>query len=414
MPSMRDRHRRGEGPQLPRRPLAGRPARQGRPRGDQRGHLGRLQRGQRRVGRAAGPAQRQRAELLRTPARLRGLLRDPAPIDRRRGQDQPALPPSDLRQGRTVPADLEEVVAPSAPRRRSRRAADPARRVRRLLQPSSPSPRYRAAHTHRGMGGDTTGHQSRHRPAQPRHAGPMSSSTAAVSSTSAAIKSLWASNGTAASPVSTTTTATPPCSSTIASSEPSPSIPPAATNPSGRPRGGTRKSRVLPSPSGMPRDISVRHVARHNTCRRLRTRDTRARSSSARSRREAPHSAPSCTDRRTHIDGSALAVRQPPKAARTPLVRSADRSLEHRTRGSGVSSNVGDSHVPPRPRPPARWRCTNGVDPASDDCPSGSTCRITGRRSRSQAGLTADRYWHIFTTRSMESATPSGFTAWRS
>jgi hypothetical protein len=31
---------------------------------------------------------------------------------------------------------------------------------------------------------------------------------------------------------------------------------------------------------------------------------TRARSSSARSRREAPHSAPSCTNRRTHIDGS--------------------------------------------------------------------------------------------------------------
>ena len=64
-----------------------------RRRGDHRGHLGRVQRGQRRLGCATRSAQRQRAELLRTPPRLRGLLRDPATSDRRGGQDQPALPP---------------------------------------------------------------------------------------------------------------------------------------------------------------------------------------------------------------------------------------------------------------------------------------------------------------------------------
>ena len=63
-----------------------------------------------------GSAQRQRAELLRKPTRLRGLLRDRAPRHRRGGQDQPALPPPDLRQGGTVPTDPQEVVAPPAPR----------------------------------------------------------------------------------------------------------------------------------------------------------------------------------------------------------------------------------------------------------------------------------------------------------
>ena len=50
-------------------------------------------------GRAPRPAQRQRPQLLGTPPRGRGPLRAGAPSDRGGPQDQPPLPPPDLRQG---------------------------------------------------------------------------------------------------------------------------------------------------------------------------------------------------------------------------------------------------------------------------------------------------------------------------
>ena len=63
----------------------------------------------------AGDAVGQRAVLLRQAPRLRGAVRSPAP--RRRGppDDRAALPPADHRQGRTVPADAQEVAAPPRP-----------------------------------------------------------------------------------------------------------------------------------------------------------------------------------------------------------------------------------------------------------------------------------------------------------
>ena len=222
--------------------------------------MGGVLRGHRAVGGAAGPAQRQRAQLLREAPRVRGPLRTTAPHRRRGRQDLTTVPPPDLRQGRTIPADPQEVAPAATPRRHASRSYKP------TSTPSSPTtttsdPTAASAASPPPNAGPPPHQRSTSAspcPAQPRTAPPSLPTTA--SSASAATASPSAANGAAAPPASTTTTPTPPSSSTTASCAPSNSTPPGATSPPDSHADADPPNIPL---SEMSRDNSVRHVARH-------------------------------------------------------------------------------------------------------------------------------------------------------
>ena len=139
----RRRHRRGD-PQHHRRPLPVRPHLQGpedhhRPRrpGQLPRHIPPPRHPRQRV-------DRQRRDLHRqTPPRWPGRPRDRARPARRPTPPLPPLPPADLRKGRAVPPDPEEVARSPTARGHPRRPATPARPVPPLLQhrPTPPGDR---------------------------------------------------------------------------------------------------------------------------------------------------------------------------------------------------------------------------------------------------------------------------------
>ena len=135
----------------------------------------------------------------------------------------------DLRQGRTVPADDEEMAAQQATprrpsRRRHRRTADLGRRVRQLLQQRTPPPSDRADPTDRTLDRDAAGATSHGRHVRPAHH-PQSRTIAECSPTG---------NGASCS-ASPTATSTPKSSSTTPATLTSTSTPPSSARPP-RPR----------------------------------------------------------------------------------------------------------------------------------------------------------------------------------
>ena len=114
-----------------------------------------------------------RQTTRRRPGRARGRTRRAG----REVRPLPPLPPADLRQGRTVPPDPEEVASRQPTGHHHRRPASPARRVPRLLQHRPAAPRPRPAHPRRGL----------HRPAQgrprPGHVSTRTTGSATTAST---------------------------------------------------------------------------------------------------------------------------------------------------------------------------------------------------------------------------------------
>ena len=114
----------------------------------------------RRVRRPVDVVDRQRVCLHRSAARLRvGLRGQPARAGNPHHQLHP-VSPADLRQDRTVLADVEEVAARPPAAGHHRRAQRPARAVPRFLQPPPTAPRATRSHPGRGV--------RRHREGPPR------------------------------------------------------------------------------------------------------------------------------------------------------------------------------------------------------------------------------------------------------
>ena len=74
-------------------------------------------------------------------------------VDRSATDCLDTIPPANVRQGRTVPRDIEEVVAQTVARCDPRGAATPTRRMGRALQPSSSPPVAERRSTRRDLGG---------------------------------------------------------------------------------------------------------------------------------------------------------------------------------------------------------------------------------------------------------------------
>ena len=125
----------------------------------------------------------------------------------------PALPPADLRQGRTLPPNLKKYLRAIPPRNHHRRAATPARRLPRLLQHRPTTPRNR---TTAPPSGDTTPDP---RPSPPATTSPRTTGCATTASTPPA-------SSPSATTAAYTTSACPntyaapksPCSSTTSTS----------------------------------------------------------------------------------------------------------------------------------------------------------------------------------------------------
>ncbi len=177
----------------------------------------------------------------RRPQRLRS--RTPPP--ERGPEELPTQPPHHLRQGRTLPADPEEVAArPTRPADHDRRAADPARPVRERVQPpptaplpappghpgdrsTTPSPRpcpATAPTPTPTTGSGTTGST---RPA------PSPCATTADCTTSASAEPTPEPTSSCSSKTSTSASSTPPPANSSANSS---STPAATTSPPERPK----------------------------------------------------------------------------------------------------------------------------------------------------------------------------------
>ncbi len=226
-------------------------------------------------------AHRQRCDLHRqTPPRRPRRPGDRARPARRPVRPLPALPPPDLRQGRTLPADPEEMAGRATPPGHHRRPATPTQPVPPLLQQHPPAPRRRPPHPRTGLhtpdprpppAGPTSPplprpprqdrHQRRRHPAARQPAAPHRPRSRARPHPH---HSSW-------SPTSTSASSTPTPAN---SSENSPSTPPATTSPSAA-------HPDLPKPTGqealkcndVPQHLSTvsRDMARTHNPRMMRT-----------------------------------------------------------------------------------------------------------------------------------------------
>ena len=157
-----------------------------------------------------------------------------------RPEELPTQPPHHLRQGRTVPADDEEVAArPARPADHHRRAADPPRPLPRRVQPPPTAP-LAAPPRHPGhrLHGPPQGHPRRRprhrhpRPGPPRQRStkpaPSPCASPADSATSASAEPTPEPTSSCSSRTSTSASSTPPPANSSANS---PSTPAATTSP---------------------------------------------------------------------------------------------------------------------------------------------------------------------------------------
>ena len=189
-----------------------------------------------------------------------------------RPEELPPEPPHHLRQGRTLPADDEELAArPTRPASHPRRAADPARAVRRDLQPPPPAP-LAPAPRHPGNRLHCTAQShpdQRPRPPTPTTASAATRSTKPASSpcastadctTSASAEPTPEPPSSCSSKTSTSASSTPPPANSSANS---PSTPDATTSPpDDHPAHTEPKSTAEPANrrSGCRRCLETSHV----------------------------------------------------------------------------------------------------------------------------------------------------------
>ena len=174
--------------------------------------------------------------------------------------------PADLREDRAPASDAEALPDPPPPSKNARRAANPARHVRPLLQQHSPAQSPRRTHTATGLQRTNQGQTSRRstprhplpRPAKTRSTKAAQSryATTADYTTSASAEHTRTARSSSSSPTKTSASSTQTPGSSSANS---PSTPPATTNHSGKPDTSTMSRDIRP---GCP---ETQHYARGGT-----------------------------------------------------------------------------------------------------------------------------------------------------